>query len=613
MRYDSADPSWPDRARFVLSAGHASILQYSMLHLTGYDLTLDDLRQFRQWGSRTPGHPEVHHTQGVEVTTGPLGQGFGNSVGMAMAEESLRARFGTDVCDHRIWTIVSDGDLSEGLSHEAASLAGHLGLGRLNLIYDDNHISIDGPTELALGDDAAGRFRAYGWHVVEAGAVSEDTDAIEAALRDAAAVEDRPSIVILRSHIGFPSDKHTDDPAAHGLAFEPEEIAATKAKMGLPPDQSFYVPEEVADAYRAAGRAGSKLREEWEGRIKDALGDRAAEWEASLAGRATGDLASVMPAYEVGKKVATRVAVGDALNAAMPLFPGLVAGGADLTGNTGTLLKGATALSSKDPGGRQIHFGIREHAMGATMNGMALHGGVTPVGGTFLVFSDYMRPSVRLAALMGTKVIFAWSHDSVGVGEDGPTHQPIEQVAALRAIPGLTVIRPADAKETVAAIVAALEGDRPIAMIASRQGLPVLEQTSAEGLRAGGYVLIDTPDAAVSLVATGSEVSVAVAAVELLAQRGIAARVVSLPCWEWFEELSKPDQDAVLGDGIPRLGVEAQTWLGWYRWVDDVVSIDRFGASAPGDVVMRELGITPEHVAERAEALVSSKNGRGGN
>ena len=611
MRYDSSDPAWPDRDRFVLSAGHASILQYSMLHLTGYDLSLEDLRQFRQWGSRTPGHPEVHHTEGVEVTTGPLGQGFGNSVGMAIAEASLRARYGSDVCDHRIWTIVSDGDLSEGVSHEAASLAGHLGLGRLNVIYDDNHISIDGPTELALGDDAAGRFRAYGWHVVEAGEVSEDCDAIEAALREAASVEDRPSIVILRSHIGYPSDAHTDDPAAHGLAFEPEEIAATKAKMGLPADRSFYVPDEVLEAYHTAGRAGSKLREEWEGRLDEALGDRKAEWEASVAGRAVGDLAAAMPTYEVGKKVATRVAVGDALNAALPLFPGLVAGGADLTGNTGTKLKGVEALSREHPEGRQIHFGIREHGMGAAMNGMALHGGVTPAGGTFLVFSDYMRPSVRLAALMGTKVIFAWSHDSVGVGEDGPTHQPIEQVAALRAIPNLTVIRPADATETVGAVLAALEGDGPVALIASRQGVPVLETTSVERMKAGGYVLEDAAGAAVSIVATGSEVSVAVAAARLLDTRGIQARVVSLPCWEWFERLDRGQQDQILGDGIPRLGVEAQTWLGWYRWVDDVVCIDRFGASAPGDVVMRELGITPEHVAERAEALVNGSS-RGG-
>ncbi len=607
MRYDSAAPTWADRDRFVLSAGHASILQYSMLHLTGYDLSLDDIRQFRQWGSRTPGHPEVHHTPGVEVTTGPLGQGFANSVGMAMAEASLRARYGTDVCDHRIWTIASDGDLSEGISHEAASLAGHLGLGRLIAVYDDNRITIDGPTDLALDDDAAGRFRAYGWHVVEAGEVAEDLDALESALREAASVEDRPSLVVLRSHIGYPSDAHTDDPAAHGLAFSPEEIAATKAKMGLPPHESFWVPDEVVEAYHAAGRAGSKLREEWEGRIDEALGDRKAEWEASIAGRALGDLAAAMPTYEVGKKVATRVAVGDALNAAVPEFPGLVAGGADLTGNTGTKLKGVEILNRDQPAGRQIHFGIREHAMGAVMNGMALHGGLTPAGGTFLVFSDYMRPAVRLASLMGTKVLFAWSHDSVGVGEDGPTHQPIEHVAALRAIPGLPVVRPADATETVGAVLAALEGDGPVALISSRQNLPVLPSTSPEAVRRGGYALSAPDGAAVSIVATGSEVSVAVDAAALLAERSIAARVVSLPCWEWFEQLDAAEREEVLGAGIPRLGVEAQTWLGWHRWVDDVVSIDRFGASAPGDVVMRELGITPEHVAERAVALVQGR------
>ncbi len=611
MRYDAGDPSWPDRDRFVLSAGHASILQYSMLHLTGYDLSLDDLKAFRQWGSRTPGHPEVHHTPGVEVTTGPLGQGIANAVGMAIAEASLRARFGSDVCDHRIWAIAGDGDLSEGVSHEAASLAGHLGLGRLNVVYDDNHISIDGPTELALGDDAAGRFRAYGWHVVEAGEIGEDLDALEAALREAASVDDRPSIVIVRTHIGYPSPDHTDDPAAHGLAFSADDIAATKRIMGLPEHESFRIPSEVAEAYRAAGAAGRAARLQWSERLDGALGDRAVEWKAALEGTAVGDLAAAMPTYEVGQKVATRVAVGAALNAALPLVPGLVAGGADLTGNTGTALKGATPLSAKEPDGRQVYFGVREHAMGSVMNGMALHGGLVPAGGTFLVFSDYMRPAVRLAALMGTKVLFVWSHDSVGVGEDGPTHQPVEHVAALRAIPDLPVVRPADATETVAAVVAALEGDGPMALIASRQNLPVLATTSAEGVRAGGYVLVDAPDAAVSLVATGSEVSVAVDAAALLADRGIAARVVSLPCWEWFAERPAAEREAVLGEGLPRVGVEAQVSLGWHRWVDDVVSIDRFGASAPGDVVMRELGITPEAVADRAAELLGGDTDKG--
>ena len=606
MKYDASEPSWPDRDRFVLSIGHASILQYSMLHLTGYGLSLDDLRQFRQWGSATPGHPEVGHTAGVEVTTGPLGQGLANAVGMAIAEASLRSNFGAAVCDHRIWVMAGDGDLSEGLSHEAASLAGHLELGRLNVIYDDNHVSIDGPTELALDDDAAARFRSYGWHVVEAGEIAEDLDALEAALNDAAAVDDRPSLVIVRSHIAFPSPKLTDDPAAHGLAFDAAEIAATKTVLGLPPDESFHVPDDVLAYYRQAGRRGAAARAAWEAGLEDALGARRAEWAAALAGQPLGPLDS-LPSYAVGESVATRVAVGAALNAALGAMPGLVAGGADLTGNTGTQLKGQTALSAADPAGRQIHFGVREHAMGATMNGMALHGGLTPAGGTFLVFSDYMRPAVRLAALMGTKVLFVWSHDSVGVGEDGPTHQPVEHVAALRAIPDLPVFRPGDANETIAAVRLALEGDGPTALVTSRQNLPVLEGTSAEGVALGGYAISAPPGAVVSLVATGSELHLAVDAAAQLAERGVIARVVSLPCWERFEQLPRAERESVLGDGLARVGVEAQVAMGWHRWVDEVVSIDRFGASAPGDVVMREFGITAEAVVAAAERLLAGE------
>ncbi len=605
MRYDAAAPEWPDRDRFVLSCGHASILQYSMLHLTGGAVTLEDLRQFRQWGSATPGHPEVGHTPGIEVTTGPLGQGFANAVGMAIAEASLRDRFGTSVCDHRIWAIAGDGDLSEGVSHEAASLAGHLGLDRLCVVYDDNHVSIDGPTELALSDDAAGRFRAYGWNVIEAGEVGEDLDAIEAALLAARGQNDAPTLVILRTHIGFPSPQHTDDPAAHGLAFKANEIAETKALMGLPEDLSFYVPHEVLAAYSAAGAAGATQRRGWEAGLENALGDRRAEWESSLSAVPMTDLAAALPTYEVGASVATRVAVGAALNAALDALPGLVAGGADLTGNTGTQLKGVSTLSAGEPAGRQIHFGIREHAMASIMNGMALHGGLTPAGGTFLVFSDYMRPAVRLAALMGTKVLFVWSHDSVGVGEDGPTHQPVEHVAALRAIPDLPVVRPADANETVTAVRLALEGNGPVALIASRQNLPVLAGTSADGVARGGYVLMEAFDADVTLVATGSEVSLAVDAPAVLAADGVVARVVSLPCWEWFANESVAAQAAVLGTA-PRLGIEAQVGFGWHRWVDDVVSIERFGASAPGDVVMAEFGFTADNVAARAMALLQS-------
>ena len=603
MRFDPSAPHWPDRDRFVLSCGHASILQYALLHLAGYGLTISDLEQFRQWGSLTPGHPEVHHTAGVEVTTGPLGQGFANAVGMAIAEQSLRTGFGPDACNHRIWGLCSDGDLSEGVSHEAASLAGHLGLGHLNMVYDDNHITIDGPTELSLSDDAAARFEAYGWHVVRAGEIANDLDALEAALLEAAAVTDRPSLIVLRSHIGFPSPAHTDDPAAHGLAFKADEIARTKELMGLDPDLAFQVPDDVAAWYLHACGRGADARLQWEAGIDRALGERRDEWDAALACRADGPWRATLPTFGAGEQVATRVALAKALSAVAPVVPHLVAGGADLTGNTGVQLAGASALSIDNPSGRQIHFGIREHAMGSILNGMALHGGLLPAGGTFLVFSDYMRPAVRLAALMGTKVLFAWSHDSVGVGEDGPTHQPVEHVAALRAIPRLPVVRPADANECVAALALWLGGSGPMALVTSRQNLPVLEGVTASGVESGGYVLREPAGAAVTLVGTGSEVSVCLEAADLLAADGVAARVVSLPCWEWFEATATSHQQAVLG-GLPRLGVEAQVSLGWHRWVDDVVAIDRFGASAPGDVVMRELGIDPRTVADRARSLI---------
>ena len=606
MRYDSSAPEWPDRDRFVLSAGHASILQYSMLHLTGYGISLDDLRAFRQWGSLTPGHPEVHHTPGIEVTTGPLGQGLANAVGMAMAEAANRERFGADVCDHRVWCIAGDGCLSEGVSHEAASLAGHLRLGRLTVIYDDNHVTIDGPTELALTDDAIARFTAYGWHVVDAGDVGDDLDAIDAALGAAEAVDDRPSLVVLRTHIGAPSPTLTDAPSAHGLAFGAAEITATKAVMGIP-DEPFFVSDDVAALYRAAGARGGAARTAWETALPVALGERAAEWNAALSNRPLAGWTAALPTFEVGTSVATRSALAKALTAAVPGVPGLTAGSADLTSNTGTQLGGASPFTPDDATGRQIHFGVREHAMGAVMNGLALHGGVLPVGGTFLVFSDYMRPAVRLAALMQTDVIYAWSHDSVGVGEDGPTHQPVEHVAALRAIPGLDVLRPADANETVYALEAAVETAGPAALILTRQNVPVLEGTSREGVRRGGYILRDVVDPTLTLVATGSEVAVALAASELLAAEGHAARVVSLPSWSRFATLGRDERDAVIDPGLPSVGVEAQVTFGWHRWVDDVVGIDRFGASAPGDVVMERLGITPEAVADRARRLLGNR------
>ncbi len=605
MTYDAEAPDWPDRDRFVLSAGHASILLYSMLHLTGFGLELEDLRQFRQYESRTPGHPERNHTPGVEVTTGPLGQGVANGVGMGIAEEWLRARFGPDLCDHHTFVICSDGDLEEGVSHEAASLAGHLGLGRLVYVYDDNHISIDGPTELALSDDAARRFEAYGWHVEQLGEIANDTDALEAGLRRAMAVEDRPSFLILRSHIGYPSPKFTDTADAHGNPLGDEEIARTKEILGLPPDQTFYVPDDVLEGYREAGRRGRTAREAWEKRLADTTVDRA-ELEACLEGRGLPGWADALPRWEAGEKLATRKASAACLNAVLDGVPGLVSGGADLTGNTGTEIKGAEVFSRDDRRGRQLHFGIREHAMGGVMNGMALHGGVVPVGGTFLVFSDYMRPAVRLAAISRAHVIYSWSHDSVGLGEDGPTHQPVEHLAALRAIPDLRVIRPADANETAAAWRLAVDHDGPTALILTRQDLPVLEGTVDGAVDQGAYVLREADGAPdLVLVGTGSEVSVCVAAADQLAGEGIATRVVSMPCWELFAEQDDDYRDAVIPPDVPSLSVEAATTFGWERWVDAARGLDRFGVSAPGAEALQRLGFNPDAVADDARDLIA--------
>jgi len=604
MKYDSSDPLWADRDRFVLSCGHASILQYAMLHLTGYDLSLDDLRDFRQWESLTPGHPEVGHTDGVEVTTGPLGQGFANAVGMAIAEQSLRARFGADVCDHHIWGICSDGDLSEGLSHEAASLAGHLGLGRLNFVYDDNHISIDGPTELALSDDAPKRFEAYGWHVVDLGESGEDLDAIEDGLRSAVATGDRPSLVVLRTHIGTPSPTLTDDPESHGLAFDAAAITEAKAVMGLP-DEPFHLPDEVLALYREAGRRSAGARAGWQDRLDGYTGDRVG-YDAAIAGVGLDGWAQKLPQWESGENLATRKASAKCLEAMVDVVPGLIGGGADLTGNTGTKLPGTDLLTTASRGGRQIAFGIREHAMGAVLNGMALHGGTVPIGGTFLVFSDYMRAAVRLAALSSAKSVFVWTHDSVGVGEDGPTHQPVEHVAALRAIPDLPVYRPADANETAACWTAIVDGDGPAALILTRQDVPVLDGTAGAPIDRGAYTVTDpggTPD--LIIAATGSEVALAVAVAEQLAADGVRARVVSMPCWEHFERQDDDYRREVFPDGVPRLGVEAGVSMGWHRWVDAVVAIDRFGASAPGGTVLAELGLSPENVLAHARRLLA--------
>jgi transketolase len=617
MRYDASDPQWPDRDRFVLSCGHACILLYSMLYLTGYGQELDppfgidDLEHFRKLHSRTPGHPEVHDLPGIEVTTGPLGQGVANGVGLGLAERILRARFGADLTDHHTFVVCSDGDLMEGISHEAASMAGHLQLGRLIYVYDDNHITIDGPTEITLTDDAARRFEAYGWHVETLGQVANDTDALEAGLRRAMAEEERPSLLVLRSHIGFPAPHMTDNPKAHGSPLGADEVRATKEILGLPPDQEFYVPAEVLDLYREAGRRSVPARRAWQERFEAWTGDRAA-WEAAWANTGEPGWQDDLPVWKAGESVATRNSVKSALNAFLPKVPGIVSGGADLTGNTGTKLDDEPVQSYEHPEGRAIAFGVREHGMGGVMNGLTLHGGVLPIGGTFFTFSDYMRGSVRLAALSQSKVIYFWTHDSIGLGEDGPTHQPIEQLAAIRAIPGLRVIRPADANESAHALRVAIERDGPTALILSRQELPVLEGTAEMGaqLERGAYVLVeggDDPD--VVLIGTGSEVSVCVAAAHLLEERDVVARVISMPSWELFDEQDDDYQDTVLGPGAPVLAVEAATSFGWARFADDSVSIDHFGASGPGAEVLEAFGFTPENVAARAAILLDSIEG----
>lgn len=597
MKFDPAEPDWPDRDRFVLSPGHASILQYSMLHLCGFGLSLDDLRDFRQWNSATPGHPEVGHTAGVEITTGPLGQGFASSVGMAMAEARLRAQLGPDTVDHFTYAICGDGDLAEGLSHEAASMAGFLGLGRLICIYDDNKVSIDGRTDIWMTDDPVKRFEAYGWHVVDLGEAATDLDAIESAIRGAQQVTDRPTMIVLRSYIGAPSPTLTDHHSAHGYAFGDAEIAETKAVLELDPEQSFQVDDDVLAWYRQTAARGAAAREAWHARNP--------EPSAMLTGQATGDWAGALPRWNTGDNIATRKASNACLDAVAPMFPSLVVGGADLTGNCGVQLGDGQVVGPADHGGNQVYYGVREHAMAAVMNGMALHGGAIPVGGTFLVFSDYCRPSVRLAALSGLKVIYSFTHDSVGVGEDGPTHQPIEQIAALRAIPNLNVFRPADATETAGAWAAAIAHDGPTALILSRQNLPVLEATDAEAVADGAYVLSEVDDAVVTLMAAGSELQLCAEAARRLADQGKPARVISMPCMERFATAAADDRDAVLRPDLPSVAIEAGVSQGWWRWANEVVSIERFGASAPGATVMHELGMNVEKLVSTTLDLLS--------
>jgi transketolase len=610
MKYDAADPTWPDRDRFVLSNGHASMLLYSLLYLTGFGLTLDDIREFRQWGAKTAGHPEYQHAPGIEVTTGPLGQGFADGVGIGLAEANLRARFGQEVVDHHTFVFCGDGDLEEGISHEAASLAGHLGLGRLIYVYDDNHITIDGATELAYTDDVPERFAAYGWHVVQLGEAANDLDALERGLREAMAETARPSMVVLRSHIGYPSPKYTDTAKAHGEALGADEVAAVKEILGLPAED-FYAPQDVIDFYRNAGTRGRDAHEAWSKRLaafRDSEPELAAQHAACIEQRGLEGWESTLPVWKEGEEIATRAACGKIVNAVLDVVPGLIVGSADLTGNTGMALDDAPVISRHEFGGRGVHYGIREHGMGGVMNGMAVSF-LMPAGGTFFVFSDYMRGAVRLAALSQYKSLFVWTHDSVGLGEDGPTHQPIEQLAAMRAMPGLRVIRPADANEVSHAWRVHVDGEGPTALVLTRQKLPVLGATAdraPEGVPRGAYSLVDEEGDGldVVLVGTGSEVSLCVDALDLL--DGLSVRVVSMPSWDLFAAQPDEYREQVLPADVPTLAVEAAATFGWERYADDVIGIDRFGASAPGPVALEHFGFTPEHVATRARALVEN-------
>ena len=599
MRFDPKDPTWLNRDRFILSGGHASILQYSMLFLSGHGTSLEDIKQFRQWGSATPGHPEVGHTAGVEVTTGPLGQGFANAVGMAIAEAHLRATHGADAIDHNVFVVAGDGCLMEGISHEAASLAGHLKLDRLVCVFDDNKITIDGGTDMTCSDDVAMRFRSYGWNVIDAGDPGDDLDSIEKSLRAAASHRGQPTLVVLRTHIGFPSPDLTDNHTAHGNPFTAAHVSATKAVMGIP-DEPFWAPGELVDAYRTvvAERAAAAVSA-WrsavssrESTIKAALTEVAPKgWDASL------------PVFDAETNLATRQAFQKALEASRDVLPAVISGAADLTGNTGAQLDGKNAFSAANPAGRQVYYGIREHAMGAAIVGMALHGGVLPVAGTFFVFADYMRPSIRLAALSGAKCVFVFSHDSVGVGEDGPTHQPIEHLATLRAIPGLNVLRPADPNETVAAWKAAVEHDGPTAIVLSRQNVPALTDGSA--VQVGAKTVVNVSGPAAVIVATGSELGVATKAAETLAAEGIKVNVVSMPSWNVFDVQSAAYRESVLPTGVPIVSVEAGVTFGWAKYADVSVGIDRFGASAPGGVVMDKLGINVANVVSTVKSAVA--------
>ncbi len=617
MKHNPDNPGWLDRDRFVLSAGHASMLLYSLLHLSGYAVTLDDIKNFRQWNSKTPGHPEFGHTPGVETTTGPLGQGFANAVGMAMAERHLAARFnnpGHEIVDHYTYMICGDGDMMEGISSEAASLAGHLGLGRLICIYDDNKISIEGSTEITFTEDVALRFKAYRWHILNVDD-GNDIDAIYNAIQAAKAQTERPSLIILRTHIAYGSPNKQDTADAHGAPLGEEEVRLTKKSLGLPEDALFDIPDAVRHHFTQCVEAGRKAEAIWQDKFQaynKTYPDMTKKWVDAMSGFLTTGWDEEIPEFSVSDgPIATRAASGKVLNAIAPRLPTLIGGSADLAPSNKTFLNTSHEFQKDAYDGRNIRFGVREHAMGGIMSGMFLHNGLRPYGGTFLVFADYLRPALRVAAIMKLPVIYIFTHDSIAVGEDGPTHQPVEHLVSLRAIPGLTVIRPADASETAQAWRQALKTTNgPVALILSRQKLPVLASNAIkDGLSKGAYVLSDCdgkPD--IILIGTGSEVHIVIEAKTRLLEKGVAARVVSMPSWELFEKNAQEYKDRILlPDVKTRLAVEAGSPMGWCRYVgtgDTVVGINSFGASAPGGIVMEKYGFTVENVVQRALSLI---------
>jgi transketolase len=621
LRYNPTDPKWLNRDRFVLSAGHASMLLYSVLYLTGYELTLDDLKQFRQWESKTPGHPELGHTPGVETTTGPLGQGIGNSVGMAVAEAHMGAVFNRDqkIIDHHIYFIASDGDMMEGVSHESASFAGHAKLGKLIGFYDDNHITIEGDTALTFSDDTGARFEAYGWHVQHVADVN-DLAALNRAIDAAKAETSKPSLIVVRSHIGYGSPNKHDTAEAHGSALGVDEIILTKKALGYPSMEPFYVAPEALRYWREAAKQRAKTEDEWK-KIYGAYKAANPALEKELQRRLRGDLPDgweeLIPVFTAKDgNVASRAASGIVINAIAKKIPELMGGSADLASSTNTIIKGEPSFSAESYAGRNFHFGIREHGMGSIMNGMSLFGGIIPYGATFLIFSDYMRPPVRLACIMDRQVIYVYTHDSIGLGEDGPTHQPIEQLSALRAIPGFTLIRPADASETAEAWRAALKHKKgPVALVLTRQKLPFIDRSryaSASGLARGAYVLADSPGGApqVVMMSTGSEVSLILDAQKKLEADGIRSRAVSMPSQELFARQDQAYRDSVLPKGVKRIAIEAAHPMSWYRWVGGdgiIIGLERFGASAPAPVIYTHLGITADRVVESAKQLVGKK------